>query len=130
MMSEPKTITLRAVMTCGAFPEQYEVYCPEWGDKQVGYMRMRWGVFTVECPDACGEQVFRYEFENDPYLGEFPNDETREHFLSLGIIAIKSWLEEHTDFVEMVKNSSNLMKVFNPIATIETGRDGTRELKY
>ena len=35
------------VMTCECCPEQYDVYK---NDEKVGYLRLRHGVFTVDCP--------------------------------------------------------------------------------
>lgn len=41
--------------TCGACPEQYDVFS---GDVKVGYLRLRHGHFSVECPDCGGDVVF------------------------------------------------------------------------
>lgn len=122
------TITFKAIMTSGAFPEQYEVYCPEWGDKQVGYMRLRGGWFCVECPDALEKIVFEHTFENQ-HLGEFPDDETRARFVGLGLKAISEWLSDNPDFINLVRQSSNLMLAFNPVTEIETGR-GVKNLLW
>jgi hypothetical protein len=54
--SDMKINGLTLVQTCIACPEQYDVFK---GDKQVAYMRLRGGVFSVEVPDACGEEVLR-----------------------------------------------------------------------
>jgi hypothetical protein len=51
---------LRLVQTCGACPEQYDVYCE---DKKVGYMRLRHGYFS--CENRAGNVVFSGEPEGD-----------------------------------------------------------------
>lgn len=42
---------IELVQTCGACPEQYDAML---GGRKVGYLRLRHGVFTVDC---CGETV-------------------------------------------------------------------------
>jgi hypothetical protein len=84
---------LRLVCTCGACPEQYDVFH---GDKLVGYMRLRHGVFTVEAGDACGELVFRGSPRGD---GMFRDDE-RERWLKHGAYAIKIYMKYGTIKVE------------------------------
>lgn len=64
-------------LTCGACPEQYDAFID---DKQVGYLRLRFGYFSVETPDYGGDLVFEHEFE-DGWKGEFDEDE-RELFLN------------------------------------------------
>lgn len=39
---------LRLVLTCGACPEQYDVYL---GDEEIGYLRLRHGRFRAEYHD-------------------------------------------------------------------------------
>ena len=43
---------LKLVLTCGACPEQYDAFD---GERQVGYLRLRHGHFTVTCPDVGGD---------------------------------------------------------------------------
>lgn len=50
---------LELVMTCGACPEQYDVFKD---GKQVGYLRLRHGEFRVDYP-TCGEKTI---FEAQP----------------------------------------------------------------
>ena len=38
---------LKLIQTCGACPEQYDVYNEE--GIQVGYLRLRWGHFSAQC---------------------------------------------------------------------------------
>jgi len=68
--------------TCGACPEQYDVYLD---GVEVGYMRLRHGFFTVECQ---GEEVYSASPNGD---GEFEDDE-REHYLNEGCKAIRHHL--------------------------------------
>ena len=74
-MSQLKSLNF--VRTCGACPEQYDVFD---GEEQVGYVRLRWGNLTVECPDCGGEYVYDYSF-SDGFKGCFENDTERKHFL-------------------------------------------------
>jgi len=43
------------LMTCGACPEQYDVYR---NGKIVGYLRLRHGYFTASYPECGGEIVY------------------------------------------------------------------------
>lgn len=70
--------------TCGACPEQYDAFM---GNEQVGYLRLRGGSFTVECPDCSGELVYSANPDGD---GMFMDYE-REGFLEAAIEAIKGW---------------------------------------
>jgi len=76
---------MRLVKTCDAWPEQYDVYE---GDRQVGYLRLRHGSFTVECPDCGGEEVYHAYTHGD---GLFDPDE-REFHLNMAQAAISHWL--------------------------------------
>jgi len=69
------------VMTCGACPEQYDVFFE--GEK-VGYLRLRHGYFTATFPDVDGKFVYKSEKEGD---GIFASHE-REKFLEEAIKAI------------------------------------------
>jgi hypothetical protein len=77
---------LRFVQTCSAAPEQYDVY---WGEELVGYLRMRWGHFRVECPDVGGESVL--DTEEPLGFAEFEDGE-REYWLGQARTAILDWL--------------------------------------
>lgn len=61
--------------TCGACPEQYDVFD---AGTRAGYMRLRHGLFTVECPDT-GDGVIV--------------DEERVYWLRKGQEAIQEWLD-------------------------------------
>lgn len=78
---------LQLVCTCGACPEQYDVF--DAAGKKVGYLRLRHGKFRVECPDALEETVYEATPKGD---GIFEADE-REHFLQKAVVAIKEWLQ-------------------------------------
>jgi hypothetical protein len=71
--------------TCYASPEQYDAV-DEHG-RQVGYLRLRHGCFTVDCPDANGEEVLSASPLGD---GLFEPQE-REDWLRKAIDAIKAW---------------------------------------
>lgn len=77
---------LTFTQTCGACPEQYDVYR---GAEQVGYVRLRFGGLSAECPDACGEQVYYHEFPDD-LKGRFEDDDEREKFLAACAAAIEA----------------------------------------
>jgi hypothetical protein len=64
-------------LTCHACPEQYDVYIE---DKQVAYVRLRWGTLRVTTPDVGGELVYEHEYE-DGWQGCFDSAEDREFHL-------------------------------------------------
>lgn len=78
---------VKLVQTCGACPEQYDGYI---NGKQVAYFRLRWGLFTVECPDCEGELVYRHEF-NDRLLGMFESEEERGEHLTRACEQVLKW---------------------------------------
>jgi hypothetical protein len=71
----------------GSYPEQYDVLLD---NKTVGYMRLRHGRFTVECPDVGGKLV--YEAYPKGY-GEF-EDEERSYFLDIALSMVTDFLNE------------------------------------
>lgn len=75
---------LRFVMTCSAFPEQYDVFH---GERQVGYVRVRWGNFSVECPDCGGICVIDRAVDG---FEQF-SDEEREQCLKEAVAKIRDW---------------------------------------
>ena len=76
---------LRLKKTSVACPEQYDAYD---GDKQVGYLRLRHGHFTVRCPDVDGEIVYMTNPKGD---GIFEEDE-RDRHLRYAVDAIEKWM--------------------------------------
>lgn len=65
-------MNLRFEQTCGACPEQYDVFDDE--GKQVAYVRLRWGRLRVDVPDCGGETILSHRFD-DPWKGCFDLDE-------------------------------------------------------
>ena len=64
---------MRLVKTCGACPEQYDVFE---GDELVGYLRLRHGHFYASVPDVGGDVVYEAYTKGD---GIFDDDERDEH---------------------------------------------------
>lgn len=80
-----RDFTLR--LTCESCPEQYEVYK---GEKQVGYLRLRHGIFRVDVPDSeVNGMKTVYVTNQCAGDGQFRSDE-REY-----------WLEEACRAIEM-----------------------------
>lgn len=79
-------ITLK--QTCEGCPEQYDAFD---GDEQVGYLRLRWGHFTVEAPDCGGTLLASCHPHGD---GGFESWE-REHYLTLAKGLILAWRMKH-----------------------------------
>lgn len=77
---------LKLVCTCGACPEQYEVFD---GERQVGYLRLRHGHFRADCPDAGGETVYTACPHGD---GVFAAEE-REKYLTEAVKKIRKWMQ-------------------------------------
>lgn len=75
----------RVVLTCGACPEQYDVFL---GQLQIGYLRLRHGAFRADYPDCGGETVYEASPRGD---GKFEDDE-RDHYLRF---ALKALLDRH-----------------------------------
>lgn len=73
--------------TCGACPEQYDVLLR--GCK-VGYLRLRYGSFTVQCPDAGGDEVY-HATVGDAFCGVFPTERLRRRYLREAGKAIRAW---------------------------------------
>lgn len=79
---------IELVKTCEACPEQYDAFR---NGEQVGYLRLRWGLFRVRCPNSGGDIVLEMEPNGD---GVFDPDE-RDVYLGLAIEAIQGWIEDH-----------------------------------
>ena len=69
---------LRFVKTCSACPEQYDVFNIK--NEQVGYVRLRWGGLTCECPDYGGEVIYSADV-GDGWSGCFESEEQRQEHL-------------------------------------------------
>ncbi len=72
-------------LTCSAYPEQYDALLD---GRQVGYLRLRHGIFSVRYPDVDGETIFEARPRGD---GAFLDDE-RESFLNTAISNIEERL--------------------------------------
>ena len=72
-ITKPK---LQFKQTCFMCPEQYDVFLDE---KQVAYVRLRWGCLTVEVPDVKGKGILEHNF-NEEFKGSF-KDKERELWL-------------------------------------------------
>jgi hypothetical protein len=73
---------LRLIQTCGACPEQYDVYL---GDEEIGYMRLRHGHFRAEYKRTI---VYSASTVGD---GLFEQEERKRHLN----LACKAILEAH-----------------------------------
>ena len=65
------------LMTCGCYPEQYDLLSV-YDMSTRAYFRLRWGTFTVECPDCWGDKVYCYDMDGDGVEGCFSSQEERE----------------------------------------------------
>ncbi|WP_228203407.1 hypothetical protein [Acinetobacter sp. CFCC 10889] len=82
---------IELVMTCYACPEQYNAFH---NGKQVGYLRLRHGCFSVDYPDHFGDEIFySEEMQGD---GMFEDGE-REHFLMKAKEAIVKKMKEEKE---------------------------------
>ena len=98
-MSIFKIGDFRFVKTCDVCPEQYDVYHVDDLKTIVGYIRLRHGMFSVECPDCGGNTVFEAEVE-DWGDGCFIDEEVRTAFLMLAKLYIEKWCRERVDVEE------------------------------
>lgn len=74
--------------TCGACPEQYDVFDAQ--GQQVAYVRLRWGGLSACAPDVSGYEFYYHEFEGDWAKGTFDTAEEREEFLDAIAAALES----------------------------------------
>lgn len=84
---------IELVMTCAACPEQYDAF---YKGKQVGYLRLRHGCFSVDYPNCGAISNTIYYSEDMKGDGMFEDDE-REHFLTEAKIAIVKKLKEQKE---------------------------------
>ena len=78
------------VLTCGACPEQYDVFL---AGEQVGYLRLRHGFFTARYPDCGGEIIYESQPNGD---GLFDSDE-RAFYLDEAITALKTHINSRKE---------------------------------
>ena len=82
---------LRFELTCGACPEQYDVFKKK---RLVAYVRLRWGDLTCRVPDYNGELIYEHHFD-DGFKGAFDDDAERDSYLDIIGETINKWLKEH-----------------------------------
>jgi hypothetical protein len=82
--------SFRLVQTCSACPEQYNVF--DENENQVGYLRLRHGIFRADFPQCGGETIYIANPKGD---GIFTDDE-RDFFLSEAIKAISNKIRKAT----------------------------------
>ena len=73
--------------TCGACPEQYDVF---FEGKQIGYLRLRHGIFRADYPDCGGRTVYK----TCPVGDGIFTDKEREGYLYMAVLAL---LSEHKE---------------------------------
>src|SRR5437879_2641767 len=52
---DARPVVVRLAQTCFACPGQYDAFI---GEEKAGYLRLRHGHFSVDCPDVFGETVY------------------------------------------------------------------------
>lgn len=77
--------------TCWACPAQWDAY---YNGKIVGYIRIRYGCMTVECPDVGGELVYSMR-SDDKMQGLFYSELEEKLFLDKALNAIAEWIIEN-----------------------------------
>ena len=74
--------------TCWACPAQWDAY---YKGKIAGYIHLRWGHMTVECPDVGGELVYSMQAD-DVMMGTFYSKLEEKLFLDNALTAIAEWI--------------------------------------
>lgn len=80
------------IMTCDCYPEQYDLLSI-YDMSTKAYFRLRWGYFTVECPDCCGDRVYSYDINGNGCEGCFSNKEEREREITNALIKVVEYYE-------------------------------------
>jgi hypothetical protein len=91
------------VKTCGTCPEQYDAFI---GSLQVGYLRLRFGKFTVEYPQ-CGDDMILMCGFNDEWKGVFDDDE-RDYYMKLAKTAIINYLNRGVEELKNILSDANI----------------------
>ena len=86
-----KANDIHLIRTCEAFPEQYDAIDPQ--GNAVGYLRLRWGFFTVFCPDCEGQEVYCEDNANG--RGYFSSNTARKKALRKAKAVIAGWCNRH-----------------------------------
>lgn len=86
---------LAFVRTCGACPEQYDVY--DGRGSQVGYVRLRWGVLEAEFEECGGPTIYTHAFtdDGDMFKGAFDSQEEREYHLNQIALALRQTIDSN-----------------------------------
>lgn len=105
------------VKTCGACPEQYDAF--DKSGKQIAYLRLRHGSFTVECPDVGGELVYSVCPNGD---GMFDDNE-RSGYLSDAKMAIASFYNRSATMERIVIRPNCETPVFEMTISVPDDRD-------
>lgn len=79
------------IQDCSGCPESYEAHLAN-SENIVGYLRLRHGCFTVQCPDHGGELVYHAYPKGD---GIFDSDE-RDIYLEIAKQNIACWLNNNS----------------------------------
>ena len=74
--------------TCGACPEQYDVFKD---GEQVGYVRLRHGYLRVDVPDCGDTTIYEHSF-SDGWQGIFDSEDQRTEHLTKIATAINDTL--------------------------------------
>lgn len=82
---------VKLVQTNDGFPEQYDAYDAE--NRIIGYIRLRWGYFSVTCPDCEGEEVLCDSSVNG--WGFFNSNSARKKSLRKAKAQIAAWCNKH-----------------------------------
>ena len=83
---------IKLVQTCSACPEQYDAFL---GDELVGYLRLRFGNFTVQCPDVGGTLVYSRSIGDNGWDGAFFDELEQYKELRKAKKSIKKWIRKH-----------------------------------
>lgn len=82
----------KLIQTCPSNPEQYEVF---WGDREIGYLRLRHGWFRADYPSCGGQTVYQaYPACGSACGGMFAENE-RSFFLKEAVRAILKAVSEN-----------------------------------
>ena len=85
-------MSLRFEKTCDACPEQYDVFD---GDKEVGYVRLRFSHLYASCPSVGGKVVYEATIGESGWDGCFENEAQREFHLGEIETAIEDWIKQN-----------------------------------
>ena len=81
------------VNTCEACPEQYDVYKKEvFEHNLMGYIRLRWGILTLEYPYVGGEMLYIHDFYEE-FKGIFNNNNERDDYLFMVICCLNTHIQ-------------------------------------